>query len=57
MHVEDAVTASGTYSHSPLASFISLHSLQLTRSPFAGGKATRSMKLCTKCVCVTDSIW
>ena len=46
MRVEEAVTASGTFLHSLLASFISLYTLSnLPEPPFAGGKAARSMKL------------
>ena len=54
MCVQDAVTASGTFLHSLLAFFISL--FNLPESPFAGGKAARSMKLRTKRVHDTDSM-
>ena len=57
MRVEDAVTASGTFVHSFLASFISLHSLSnLQNSPFTRGKVASLTVLRTERVHDADSI-
>ena len=55
MCVQDAVTASGTFLHSLLASSLSTL-FNLPEYPFAVGKAARSMKLRTKRVHDMDSI-
>ena len=57
MRVEGAVTASGTFVHSFLASFISLSTLSnLQNTPFTRGQASSSNVLHTKHVRETDSI-
>ena len=56
MRLEGAVTASGTFVLSFLASFISLTLSNLQNAPFTRGKASSSTVLHTKRVRETDSI-